>query len=166
MKMLKKSIYISIAIIGALTLWLSTSYAAGASAGPSASTRHFTVIEHAKTDTVVDNPPKSDSIGDLLAFGNPIYSPGNTKKIGEDQGVCVRTKVGKSWECTWTLTLKQGSLVVQGPYYDNADSMLAITGGTGAWTGARGTMRLHARSAGTYTFTYIISSVDRKAPSK
>ena len=41
----------------------------------------------------------------------------------------------------------QGSLVVEGPFYDTADSDLAITGGTGAWATARGQMHLHARNA-------------------
>jgi allene oxide cyclase len=119
----------------------------------------FTVVEHADTDTVVDTGVKGDSLGDVLAFGNPIYTANNKTKIGKDQGSCIRTVVGAAWECSWTLTLAKGSLVVEGPFYDTSDSNLAITGGTGAWAGARGQMHLHARNAaGTaYDFVYHVT---------
>jgi len=120
----------------------------------------FTVVEHALTDTVVDTGVKGDSLGDLLAFGNPIFSADDKKQIGSDQGSCVRTVVGKAWECEWTLALKGGSLVVQGPFLDAGDSVLAVTGGTGKWSRARGSMKLHARDAkgSAYDFTYSVSN--------
>src|SRR5215217_2058879 len=116
------------------------------------------VVERAEADTVIDLGEKGDSIGDLLAFGNPIYDPANQTKLADDQGSCVRTVVGKSWECVWTLILPEGQITVEGPFYDAADSVLAITGGTGAYRDARGQMTLHARNAeGTeYEFTYEI----------
>lgn len=118
----------------------------------------FTVVERAVTDTTVDTGPKGDSRGDLLAFANPIYDAANRVRIGKDNGSCVRTKVGAAYECSWTVTLKGGSLVVEGPFYDSADSILAITGGTGKWSGARGQMRLHARNAAgsAYDFVYRV----------
>jgi len=116
------------------------------------------VVERAEADTVIDLGEKGDSIGDLLAFGNPIYDPANQTKLADDQGSCVRTVVGKSWECVWTLILPEGQITVEGPFYDATDSVLAITGGTGAYRDARGQMTLHARNAeGTeYEFTYEI----------
>ena len=116
------------------------------------------VVERAEADTVIDLGEKGDSIGDLLAFGNPIYDPANQTKLADDQGSCVRTVVGKSWECVWTLILPEGQITVEGPFYDATDSVLAITGGTGAYRDARGQMTLHARNAeGTeYDFTYEI----------
>jgi hypothetical protein len=114
------------------------------------------VVEHAITDTVIDLGKKGDSLGNQLAFGNPVYDAANKKQVGRDQGICVRTVVGKSWECFWTVVLPAGQITVEGPYYDTADSMLAITGGTGAYRDAHGQMRLHARNAkGTeYDFIY------------
>jgi hypothetical protein len=118
---------------------------------------HF--VEHAVTDTVVDLRPKGDSRGDLLAFGNPVYNGSNTRRVGRDEGSCVRTTPGRSWECEWTLRLPAGHLVVQGPFFDKRDSVLAITGGTGVWARARGQMVLHARNAkGTrYDFRYHVT---------
>jgi len=114
------------------------------------------VVEHAVTDTVVDVGKKGDSLGDDLAFGNPVYDAANKKQIGWDQGHCVRVVVGKSWECFWSLLLPAGQITVEGPFYDAADSTLTVTGGTGAYRGAHGQMTLHARNArGTeYDFLY------------
>lgn len=118
----------------------------------------ITVVEHVVSDTVVDLGPEGDSPGDLLAFANPVYDRSNTKKVGRDQGSCVRTVVGKAWQCSWTTWLGNGSLVVEGPFYDAKDSVLAITGGTGAYSRARGVMHLHTRNeAGTLiTFRFDV----------
>ncbi|HEU4742281.1 MAG TPA: allene oxide cyclase family protein [Meiothermus sp.] len=116
----------------------------------------FRVVERATTDTVTDLGDKGDSVGDILTFANEVYDPSNTRKVGTDQGYCVRTVVGKAWECFWTLSLQGGQITVEGPFYDAADSVLAVTGGTGKYLGAKGQMKLHARNEkGTeYDFTY------------
>ncbi len=124
---------------------------AGASAG-----EVISVVEHADTDAVTDTGAKGDSAGDVLTFANPVFDKANKTQVGTDQGYCVRTAVGKAWECTWTLSLKDGQLTVEGPFLDAGDSVLAITGGTGKYAAARGQMKLHARDAkGTaYDFVY------------
>jgi hypothetical protein len=116
------------------------------------------VVERAVSDTVIDQGPTGDSLGDQLAFGNPVYDRTNSHKVGRDQGSCVRTVVGKSWECSFTTVLAKGALVVEGPFYDTRDSVLAITGGTGSYSRARGVMHLHARNAkGTaFTFRFVV----------
>ena len=78
-------------------------------------------------------------------------------KVGTDQGSCVRTVPGNAYECTWTNSLAKGQITVQGPFLDAGDSVLAITGGTGAYRKARGTMDLHARSATEFDFTFHLS---------
>jgi allene oxide cyclase len=116
------------------------------------------VVERATSDTGVDNAPTGDSVGDTLAFGNSIYDASNTTVVGSDGGQCVRTVPGKSFECAWTTSLKNGQITVEGPFLDADDSTLAITGGTGAYRDASGTMDLHARDAqGTaYDFTFHV----------
>ena len=115
------------------------------------------VVERATTDTSVDLGATGDSIGDLLAFGNELFDEDNQIKVGTDQGSCVRTVPGKAYECTWTNSLAKGQITVQGPFLDSGDSVLAITGGTGAYRKARGTMDLHARSATEFDFTFHVS---------
>jgi allene oxide cyclase len=121
----------------------------------------LTVVERAATDTVVDLGETGDSIGDLLMFGNDLYDATNATVIGRDEGTCFRTNPGLAWECTWTNLLADGSITVQGPFPDSlADSELAITGGTGAYADAGGTMTLHSRDeTGTeFDFTFHLGS--------
>jgi allene oxide cyclase len=119
----------------------------------------FTVIEHATSDMVVDLGDTGDSQGDLLSFQNAVYDAADEHPVGHDLGYCVRTSPGKAFECTWTLVVEGGSIVVQGPFRDAGDSTLAVTGGTGKFTDAGGTMRLHAfDAAGTrFEFAYHLT---------
>ena len=118
------------------------------------------VVEHATSDTVVDNAPAGDSVGDTLGFGNSIYDASDTTVAGSDGGQCVRTVPGTSWECMWTTSLKNGQITVEGPFLDAGDSTVAITGGTGAYRNASGTMDLHARDAkgSAYDFTFHLAA--------
>jgi hypothetical protein len=117
------------------------------------------VIEHATSDTVVDNAPAGESVGDTLGFGNSVYDASDANVVGSDGGQCVRTVPGTSWECMWTTSLKNGQITVEGPFLDAGDSTLAITGGTGAYRNASGTMDLHARDAkgSAYDFTFHVA---------
>ena len=119
-------------------------------------TEHIARVDRALTDATVDLGAPGDSVGDLLTFANPVYDAANKVQLGTDQGYCVRVAVAKSWECFWTLILKEGQVTVEGPFYDQGDSMMAITGGTGKYAGAKGSMRLHPRDAkgSSYKFTY------------
>jgi hypothetical protein len=116
----------------------------------------MTVVERATSDAVTDTGAAGDTAGDILTFANDIYDQANEKQIGSNNGWCMRTAVGKAWECFWTLTLKDGQITVAGPFYDAGDSVLAITGGTGTYAGVRGEMGLHARDAqgSAYDFSY------------
>ncbi len=118
----------------------------------------ITLVERAVSDKVVNVGAKGDSLGSLLVFANPVYDQGNRNQLGSDQGYCVRVIPGKSWECFWTLILKGGQITTEGPFYDKGDSVLAITGGTGEYAGAKGKLLLHARDpqGTTYQFKYEI----------
>ena len=116
----------------------------------SAAARHGTVIhvvEHAVSDTVQMFHPPASSVGDDLGFHNPVFNAADTHQVATDNGYCIRTvATGKTeWECTWTTVLAGGHITVEGPYYDDGtNTSLAITGGTGTYSGARGWMLLHA----------------------
>jgi allene oxide cyclase len=102
------------------------------------------VVEHASSDAVVDIGATGDSEGDILWFANDVYDETDTSAVGTDQGQCFRTSVANgAWECNWTTMLQDGSITVEGPFYDAADSVVAITGGTGAYKAAQGQMKLH-----------------------
>lgn len=114
----------------------------------------FTVVEHAVSDTVIKVSGKDDGLGNQIVFANPVFDAANHLQVGHDQGYCVRVQVGKSWECFWTLTLKDGQITCEGPYADTGDSLLAVTGGTGRYKGARGSLTLHPRDAAGSAFDF------------
>jgi allene oxide cyclase len=122
---------------------------------PALAAERIEVVERALTDATLDLGAKGDSVGDLLTWGNPIFDAANKTQIGTDQGYCVRVVVGKSWECTWTTLLKDGQIMVEGPFYDDKDSVFTIIGGTGKYAGARGSMKLHARDAKATSYQFI-----------
>jgi allene oxide cyclase len=124
-------------------------------AGSAAESLH--VIEHAVNETTTHVAPgaKGDSVGDLLTFANPVCDATNKTQRGTDHGWCVRVVVGKSWECFWTLLLKEGRITVEGPFNDSGDSVFVITGGTGKYAGAKGQMTLHDRGTTPTSYDFV-----------
>jgi allene oxide cyclase len=116
------------------------------------------VIEHAISDTLTDIGAAGDSSGDLLTFHNPVFDASDSTRVGRDQGDCIRIVPGRSWECRFVTRLAGGSLTVEGPFFDAHNSVLAVTGGTGVYRNARGTMTLKSRAGGT-EFDLIFSLI-------
>jgi allene oxide cyclase len=117
------------------------------------------VIEHAITDTENPGVGGKDAKGNVLTFNNPVFNVANTKQVGHDEGFCIRVAPAQGiWECLWTTFLKAGQITVQGPYYDTRNSVLSITGGTGAYRDSRGEMTLLSRDGGKeYDFIFHLS---------
>ena len=81
--------------------------------------------------------------GDVVTFIHPLYVKSNTKYVGTDLGDCTIISLGASqvslnetpdinWLCNVVFTVKGvGSIIVNGPFYENASSILAVIGGTG-----------------------------------
>jgi hypothetical protein len=116
------------------------------------------VVERAVSDVVIDVGDEGDSSGDLLTFANPLYDADNAEKVGRDQGDCIRISPEKgTWECRFVAWLPDGALTVEGAFNDTKPTTFAITGGTGMYGNARGTMRLEAGpDEGTFLFTYKV----------
>jgi allene oxide cyclase len=146
-------------VLGVVAVGVIAAASALAGGSQAASAMTVKVVEHATTDAVTETGKKGDSAGDLLTFANAVYNAANTSKVGSDNGWCIRTVVGKSWECFWTTSVANGQITVEGPFLDSGDSKLAITGGTGGYATARGWMLLHARNdKGTeYDFVFHLS---------
>src|SRR4051795_857407 len=131
---------------------------AGNPGGDRGAARSFTVIEHATTDATTDTGAPGDSAGDVLTFANEVFDRTDTRRVGTDQGYCIRVVPGVSYECNWTTFLRGGHIAVEGPFRDAKDSTLAVTGGTGRFRRARGTMNLHALENGTkFAFEFHLS---------
>src|SRR5262245_24988651 len=112
------------------------------------------VVEHATTDEVT-NGSAADAAGNVLTFANDVFDGADKDKIGSDQGYCVRIVVGKTWECNWTTFLPGGQITVEGPFSDTGNTVVAITGGTGAYRGARGSMDLNYHNPAGTAFDFV-----------
>jgi allene oxide cyclase len=117
------------------------------------------VVEHAVTDTEIPTGGGKDVKGNILTFNNPVFDPADKKQVGHDEGFCTRLAPAQGiWECVWTTFLKGGQITVQGPFYDTRNSVLSITGGTGAYRRTRGEMVLRSRNGGKeYDFIFKLA---------
>jgi hypothetical protein len=134
---------------------VSVGYISVASGGAATKPSGVHVVERATTDAITNGNAKVDKLGNVLTFANKVYDAGNEKPVGSDEGYCLRVVVGKAWECSWTTFLDSGSLTVQGKFSDTGDTTLAITGGTGAFAAARGTMDLKYHNKKGTAFDFI-----------
>jgi allene oxide cyclase len=135
-----------------LAALLLASPAAWATAAPRQKL-HF--VEHPVNETTTHLGKSTDAPGDLLTFANPVFDANNKSQVGTDQGFCIRVVRGKSWECFWTLMLRDGQITVEGPFFDTGDSHFAVTGGTGRYAGAKGEMTLHAQDTQPTGYDFI-----------
>jgi allene oxide cyclase len=150
---------IAVAAVCAIAFAATSSSATPGHARAHASGATIHVIEHAITDAEAPGVGGADVKGNILTFANPVYNVANKKKVGHDEGFCTRLDVKAGiWECLWTTFVKGGQITVQGPYYDTRNSVLSITGGTGAYRTARGQMTLLSRNGGKeYDFIFHLS---------
>ncbi len=143
-------------LVGLLASFLLAAMRSGPTAHAS-DVKKVHVIEHAITDTEQDFNKGTMSLGDILAFHNPVFNANDTNQVGMDNGQCTRTvATGKTeWECFWTTFLDQGQITVEGPFFDDGtDTTLTITGGTGKYVHESGSMLLHLRNPGAQVSEY------------
>lgn len=152
MKMIRFSILL-VAVAATLSFGF-VAPAAGSARASKATVIH--VVERATTDAVTNGDPDNDKLGNVLTFANKVYDSANKRQVGSNQGYCIRTVVGKTWECNWTTFLKSGSITVEGKFSDTGNTVLAITGGTGAYATARGEMdlRYHNKKGTAFDFVF------------
>ncbi len=101
---------------------------------------------------IVDTGAPGDSVGDVLVFDQPLLDE-HASRIGNNSGTCIRTRVGHSFQCQWTLTLEDGSIQVAGREFDEGESRIAIVGGTGKYAGITGEMKSVNNKDGTFLQT-------------
>jgi len=111
-------------------------------------------LADARTDKaqVIDTGEPGDSVGDILTFDQPLLDE-HKHKIGNNSGTCIRTRVGHSFQCQWTLMFENGSIQVAGREFDQGASTLSIVGGTGNYAGIHGAMASVNNNDGTFTQT-------------
>jgi hypothetical protein len=100
----------------------------------------------------VDIGAAGDSVGDMYVFDQPLLDA-QGREIGNNSGVCIRSRVGHSLQCQWTLTLDDGTIQVAGREFDKGASDITIVGGTGRYSGISGYMVSVNNDDGTFTQT-------------
>jgi hypothetical protein len=122
--------------------------------GPGASaqsgrTLTFTELEKGSTFIHIRNTktksPQSNSLGDVLAFTNPLAD--SSKRVVGKLHVNCTTTIGASnflksvITCSGILVLRDGTLTMQANVTPGAPTTTGrVTGGTGAYANARGTL--------------------------
>ena len=99
-----------------------------------------------------DTGEPGDSAGDILTFDQPLLNE-TFEEIGNNSGMCIRTRPGHSFQCQWTLTLADGSIQVAGREFDQGTSAISVVGGTGKYSGISGDMESVNNNDGTFTQT-------------
>jgi allene oxide cyclase len=152
----------AVAISAAAALATAAIVVTSSSAKPArahASATTVRVVEHAITDTEIPTGGGKDVKGNILTFNNPVFDAADKKQVGHDEGFCTRIAPKQGiWECLWTTFLKGGQITVQGPFYDTHNSVLSVTGGTGAYKSNRGQMVLKSLNGGKeYDFIFQLT---------
>ena len=132
----------------------------GFAAEPAAAeTKTLNVVERATTDAVTKTGKADDNAGDLLTFANEVFDEANQNKVGSRHRLVHshgrRNVLGMLLDVDARRTGRSRSPDLSSI---RPTSVLAITGGTGAYAGARGEMALHARNpeGSEYDFRYSI----------
>ena len=121
----------SLAVIGA-GIAVAASHPAGAQ--PSGTDLHTTAkLTFAHT---VDVGARGASAGDVTTFGGRLVGP---DLKGRYQAVCVAISP-TAQECSETLMTASGQIAAQASYGKGTAALTPITGGSGAYAGARGDM--------------------------
>jgi len=98
---------------------------------------------------LIDTGKPGDSAGDILVFDQPLLDA-DRKTVGDNSGMCLRTRAGHSFQCQWTLSFDDGSIQVAGREFDAGTSTISIVGGTGIYAGITGEMESFRQNDGTF----------------
>ena len=124
-------------------------------------TLSFQELNKGSRFTYTDNPPRnahskrpSFSMGDQITLANPLVD--SSGKLGELRATCTFTKAGPANDninparplCTGAFVMKNGTVFVVTADAGGRTTEGAVTGGTGAYIGARGTFTSNATKSG------------------
>lgn len=119
----------------------------------------FKFVDQKPFTRVRKNTPAAVSLGDEIIIGNPLVDQTNAP-VGRIEAVCSAVQVGRSpnaavFLCRGVASLDDGDLFLAARLPISANSVNgAVTGGTGAYVGARGSFT-SAGNPSTDTFTLL-----------
>jgi hypothetical protein len=120
----------------------------GAAQSPGPPTGGKQLVLRQSSFKFLDHPPRRrgdgpPSPGDASILRYRVFDAAGDERLGRMSAICVTTKRptdprDQDLQCTSMLTLRDGAIMLEGP-----GNPLAVTGGTGAYAGARGTAEGH-----------------------
>jgi hypothetical protein len=159
----------SVAVTAALMLFgvaAGVTWVGGASAAASRS-RVIRIDAVASQENFVDVDPVGPSLGDTLIVHDD-WKNANGRVVGFDGVVCTAAFIDREgntqYHCQLTGHLGAGLLTAQGFFTEPAveppggAGVLAVTGGTGGFVGAAGTVKVEERSEEETQYTFVLTS--------
>ena len=115
----------------------------------------------------VDVGRQGPSVGDYVVIAqDPIFDARRSRQVGDGRGDCVAVRAREvqnappqlTFECDVTFVLGGSLITTEGPFAPPGQrSVVAVTGGTGPYRNARGTMTAISEEAGfTFVFRLIL----------
>jgi hypothetical protein len=119
----------------------------------SSTTKTIHVIQpNSAVFTNVDVGPTGESPGDYVVITSPFLSPATHQKVGSGAVVCTLVKVTPTFpsQCVGTASFAAGDITLQGIFLTvtGKANVLAVTGGTGAYRTAHGTVTVTILKSG------------------
>jgi hypothetical protein len=142
----------SLLLVAVAAAALFGAVASHAAHGDTRRTLSFTVAPPAPRDQhQVDVPPRGLSLGDQVVGAVSLRTHGEL--FGRALVVCTINDASfQGQQCAFTLVLRNGQITVHGGGLDrrlphspppNGADVFAVTGGTGSYAGANGTLTIH-----------------------
>jgi hypothetical protein len=154
--LIKRLSYPAVVAVVALAALAAAAPAAGGGKG-----KTLRLVAIQKQQQFIDLAPTGPSLGDQLVFSDTLYR--NRREAGTDGAVCSITQVVPpytvaTYQCLGTIRLRNGQITVQGLNEfqgpgDPGPFRFAITGGTGAYSGASGELVVRYDRAGKGHYT-------------
>lgn len=147
-----KRLAIVLATAGAAMGVLAILSASGSAQAPAGTTLQLFERERGSSFGFVDNPPKIKnrrnarvSVGDVFAFSGPVFDQSRATRLGSLSVQCTVTKPGTEARseaiCVGAFRLRDGIIALTTSIKGEPRTVTAaVTGGTGAYNGARGTL--------------------------
>jgi hypothetical protein len=148
---MKRLVVIALATAGAALGILAILSASGSAQAPGRTLQLFE-RERGSSFGFVDNRPKVRnrrnprlSVGDVFAFSSPVFDQSRATRLGTLSVHCTVTRPGREARseaaCVGAFRLRDGIIALTTSISGQPRRVeAAVTGGTGAYTGARGTL--------------------------
>lgn len=138
---------------------------ATASSGGDTHGRTFTVFSKTVQFAAIDLGDSGPSLGDQFVFSDDLFTENGGSNVGSDGGVCTTVRHEKSGtdtvQCAVTFSFEGGQIATQalltvenGAFSGSQTG--PVTGGSGAFRGARGEVTVKFLSADTADITFAL----------